>query len=346
MDPRDLEDALSSPDEDIEALEGKLRHRNAEVQKLRAENRKLGKQIINLEEGLEIRKGVSIPVEGKPIQANDKILHEATAIAMLSDVHWGEVVDGATIGGVNEYTPEIAAASVSRFFELVRWHIDMLRSRIEITELVLILGGDLITGHLHDELLEVNAIGPIPEAIAVQAAIKSGIDYLLLDKHLHLNICCVYGNHGRITPKRRHSTGARHSIERYLYSNLATLFEDCDRTTWTIADGAHVYQDIYGDTIRIHHGDDVRFGGGAGGLIAPMHKACKSWDTIRPVKCSFFGHWHQLRDFGFACVNGSTIGYSAYSLAIKAEFEPPRQLFCLWDKKHGKTIFSPILTRS
>jgi len=344
MKAEDLEGALA---DDSDALEASLRHREAQVRRLKADNRKLSKQVIELERGLEIKEGIAaVPVEGKPIQANEKVMHEATAIAMLSDVHWGEVVDPATINGINEYTPETAEASVVRFFELVRWHIEMFRSRIEIKELVLILGGDLITGHLHDELLETNALGPIPEAIAVKAANKSGIDYLLEDHDLSLNLACVYGNHGRITAKRRHSTGARNSIERYLYSNLATLFEGNDRTTWTVADGAHIYQQVYDDTIRIHHGDDVRYGGGVGGLSIPLHKACKSWDTVRKAKCSFFGHWHQLKDFGFACVNGSTIGYSPYSLAIKAEFEPPRQLFCLWDREHGKTAFCPLMTRS
>ena len=124
------------------------------------------------------------------------------------------------------------------------------------------------------------------------------------------------------------------------------MFEGRKRLEFTVADGAHIYVPVYDSTIRVTHGDDVRYGGGVGGISIAFHKAVKSWDTIRRSDLTLIGHFHQLKDFGFGCVNGSVCGYGPYALSIKAEWEPPRQMFLLWDERYGKTMFAPILTRS
>jgi hypothetical protein len=59
--------------------------------------------------------------------------------------------------------------------------------------------------------------------------------------------------------------------------------------------------------------------------------------------CDFLGHFHQFTPHRRFMVNGSLIGYSPYALRVKAEFEPPQQVFCLWDKSRGKTVTIPIL---
>jgi len=42
-------------------------------------------------------------------------------------------------------------------------------------------------------------------------------------------------------------------------------------------------------------------------------------------------------------VNGSLIGYNAFALSIKAEYEPPSQAFFLIDKKRFRSVTIPIL---
>jgi len=51
---------------------------------------------------------------------------------------------------------------------------------------------------------------------------------------------------------------------------------------------------------------------------------------------------HQFKDGGNFICNGSLIGYNAFALSIKADYEKPKQAFFLVDKKRGKSIVAPI----
>ena len=43
-------------------------------------------------------------------------------------------------------------------------------------------------------------------------------------------------------------------------------------------------------------------------------------------------------------VNGSIVGYGAYALRAKCQFEPPKQAFVLIDSKRGKCGFQDVWT--
>lgn len=148
---------------------------------------------------------------------------------------------------------------------------------------------------------------------------------------------------GNSTIKKRHSTGAKNSYEWMMYQQLRRLYENEPRVEFVIADGAHVYLGIYDWTLRFHHGDDVKYGGGVGGLTVPLRKAVDSWNIGRYADITCIGHYHQFFDCNFAIVNGSLVGYGPFSLAIKARYEPPMQGFFLIDRDRGKRMVSPIM---
>ena len=78
----------------------------------------------------------------------------AVAVAMLSDTHWDEVVRPEEVGGVNKYDRAIAeqrlARWVTKVIELSRDYV----ANVEVSSLVVLLGGDLVSGDLHEELKE------------------------------------------------------------------------------------------------------------------------------------------------------------------------------------------------
>ena len=262
---------------------------------------------------------------------------------LASDWHVEEVVDPKTVNGRNRYNPDIARARSVRFFQNATRLIDHGRTGATISDGVLWLGGDLITGYIHEELVETNAMSPTEAIIFCQELIVAGIDHLLAHANLErLVVPCSYGNHGRTTDRRRISSAARNSFEWLMYRSLARHYASEKRVEFLIADGAHLYLPIYGQTLRFTHGDDVRYQGGVGGLTIPLRKACDSWDHFRPAELTCIGHWHELRDHGFCVANGSLIGFNAYALSIKARFEPPRQAFFLLDAERGKTLVAPI----
>lgn len=96
-----------------------------------------------------------------------------------------------------------------------------------------------------------------------------------------------------------------------------------------VADGLHLYIDVNGFIIRTHHGHALKYGGGVGGLTIPVNKAIAQWNKARWANHDFFGHFHTYFPASNFNCNGSLIGYNAYGMSIKADFEKPVQTFSL-----------------
>lgn len=272
-------------------------------------------------------------------------LREGTAFALASDWHVEETVDPATVNGLNAYDLSIAQTRARRFFSGVSAMLDD-QPRFRIRELVLWLGGDLITGTIHDELLESNGLSPMLAVRFVRRLVGDGLR-MLLSAHPELEritVPCSHGNHGRNTHKPRISTGADNSLEHALYLQLADDFRAEPRVRFDIARGELVYLSVYDRRFRFTHGDAVKYGGGVGGITIPISKAVASWDRSIRADVTCMGHWHQLLYGGSFIVNGSLIGPSAYTVRIKAAMEPGQQAFFLADSKRGLCQQTPIWT--
>ena len=128
-----------------------------------------------------------------------------------------------------------------------------------------------------------------------------------------------------------------------MYKNLEWFFKDEPRVEFMVALGYHSYVDVYDKVLRFHHGHQIRYGGGVGGLYIPVGKSISQWNKAKRADMDYFGHFHQLRDGGNFICNGSLIGYSAFGISIKADFERPQQAFSVFDNKHGRTFTCPIL---
>lgn len=287
-------------------------------------------------------------VKGTPrILAKEKTsgLREMTAVVLASDWHVEEKVDPESVANRNEYTLAIADNRVTRFFNGIIWNIEHQRAskRIVIRDLVLSLLGDLITGYIHEELVESNQLSPTETVRWLLPRLRNGIATLLARLDLdHIEIPCSHGNHGRTTPKTRIQTGASNSYENLLYHVLAEEFRNEPRVHFEITASPHQYVDVYGFTLHFHHGDSLSYKGGVGGLAIPVLKAVPSWDAVKYAHYHHIGHFHQLSDYGRALVNGSLIGYGPYSQWIRATYEPPQQMMYFLDKQRGKCQVTPI----
>lgn len=269
---------------------------------------------------------------------------EATAIAIASDWHVGEIVESKTVNHLNAYNPEIAKKRAVMFFQRVVRLIKKERQDVKIDTLVLGLLGDFITGNIHDECIETNAMRPIEETLFAQELIVSGIEFLLSQTNLQLVIPMTPGNHSRITLKVHAATEHGNSLEYFMYNSIAKHFAHESRVRFLLGEAYHSYVDVYGAQLRFSHGHACRYGGGVGGLHVPLMKAIHTWNVTRRAEQDFMGHFHSYTLHRRFTVNGSLIGYSAYASRLPGvEFEPPQQAFCLWDKKRGKTVQIPIL---
>lgn len=268
---------------------------------------------------------------------------EGTVVALASDWHSEEKV-GPEVGGLNRYSPEIAEQRVRTFFQATLRLTRLLQQDISIKQMVLALLGDFITNELHDaESAEMNALLPTHALARAQGYIIAGIELFLRETSLTFVIPCHSGNHGRASKKTRFSAENGHSFEYLMYLHLAAYFRHEKRITFIIPDGYHSYLNVYDQTIRFHHGHAVKYGGGVGGIYIPVNKAIAQWNKAKHADLDCFAHFHQLRDGGNFICNGSVIGYNGFAMAIKADYEPPKQALFLMDRDRGRTCLWPIL---
>lgn len=301
--------------------------------------------IIERQEGeLRAMNVLSANVEVFPIQPQfGQGVSEATPVLVASDWHVEETV-GAEVGGLNRYNLDIAAHRASEFFERAVRLTRLINKDVKIDTVVLALLGDFITGNIHgEENAEKNELSPNHAIVFAQNQIISGIEYLLNNTKFKFVIPCHSGNHARTTHTTRFGNENGHSLEYLMYLHLAAYFRSEPRITFIIPEGYHSYVDVYDTTLRFHHGHAVKYGGGIGGLFIPTYKAISQWQKGRNADLDVFGHFHQMKDGGNFLCNGSLIGYNAYALAIKSDYEPPRQTMFILDKRRGRTFTMPIL---
>lgn len=263
-------------------------------------------------------------------------------IALWSDWHWGEVVRPEQIGGVNEFNLEIAHKRLRR---LVEKTVLLLRSHVvkpQYDGIVVCLGGDMVSGDIHDELTETNDEPLMPCVLDLFGSLKWAIG-ALADEFGAVFLPCVAGNHGRTTKKPRAKNRAFTNFDWLLYQFLAKAFEDDKRVTFHIPDGPDALFKVYNTRYLLTHGDQFRGGDGIIGAIGPItrgHKKKVARNTAidQAYDVMLCGHWHQEMNLARTIVNGSLKGYDEYANQYNFDFEPPRQALWLTHPTHGITM--------
>lgn len=292
----------------------------------------------------EIRKGVDTTYKIEAREGSGT--SEATPIVVASDWHSEEIVKPAQVNGLNEFNLDIFEKRATRFWQSSLRLIRLLNQDVKITTVVLGLLGDFITNDIHDaENSESNGLLPIDAIINVQSKIIAGIEFWLNHSTYNFIIPCKVGNHSRTTKTTRYASESGHSLETLMYVHLVAHFRNEPRVKFIIDDSYLTYLNVYDLTIRFHHGHELKYAGGIGGIFIPAFKAVAQWDKGRQADLDIFGHFHQSKDGGKFMCNGSLIGYNAYAIRNKFDFEPPQQQLVLIDKKRRRTFSCPVLLK-
>lgn len=326
--------------EELERVIARMRHESLRTKAIHAA---LQKKYDTLAATLEIMNAAGEPAVYEITPSRSKGDVEAAVIMVASDWHVEEIVEPGSVNNLNEYNPEISERRAQKFFRSGMRLTNIMQKDVRVGTIVLPLLGDFITNDIHPELAENNAQLPVEAIMTAQSYIASGIAFLLEHFDGKLVIPCHSGNHGRTTHKVHMASEHGHSLEFFMYQNLAKFFRSEDRVYFEIPQAYHSYLRIYDQTVRFHHGHSILFYGGVGGIYIPVNKAISQWNQAHRADLDIFGHFHQMRDGHRFLSNGSLIGYNAFGLRIKAEYEPPRQAFTVIDNKHGRTATWPIL---
>lgn len=265
---------------------------------------------------------------------------------LLSDLHWGEVVDPEQVGGVNSYNMAIAHERLRRVVESA---VNLLQHHMvkpQYPGIVLALGGDMVSGDIHEELSATNDQEIMPTALDLWGALAWAVE-TLASEFGRVFVPAVTGNHGRNTKKIRAKGRNFTSFDWLVYQFLAKRFEADERVTFCIPDGPDALYSVYGHRYLLSHGDQFRGGDGMIGALGPIirgdHKKRSrngqigmSYDTL------VIGHWHQLIQMQRLIVNGSLIGYNEYAFGNNFGFEPPRQALWITHPGRGITFSMPV----
>lgn len=226
----------------------------------------------------------------------------------LSDLHWGEVVHPSQINNVNRYNLTIAR---ERLRYTVETAIDLLRiidRDMNYPGIVVPLGGDMISGNIHDELQATNELNTMPTVLDLYDHLVGAIK-LLADTFGHVFLPCVSGNHGRDTKKTWAKDRNHTSFDWLLYQFLAKHFMDDKRVTFYIPDGPDAYYRIYNYRFLLTHGDQFKASDSIIGPIGPLmrgnqKKLARNQAVDMDYDTMICGHWHQYIHLWRLIVNG------------------------------------------
>lgn len=268
----------------------------------------------------------------------------------LSDLHWGEVVYPAQIGGVNSYNMAIARKRLAYTIGTAIELCSILDPQMRYPGIVVPLGGDMISGNIHEELQATNEMNTMPTVLDLYDYLVGAIK-LLADTFGAVFLPCVSGNHGRDTlkawAKDRHAT----SFDWLLYQFLAKHFSDDSRVQFFIPEGSDALYRIYNTRYNLTHGDQFRGGDSIIGAVGPLmrgnqKKQARNQAVGQEYDILLSGHWHQYIHMSRLVVNGSLKGYDEYASANNFSFELPTQALWVTHPKYGVTFRMPVYCES
>jgi regulator of replication initiation timing len=270
----------------------------------------------------------------------------ATLVAMLSDTHYDEIVNPDEMEGLNAYDRDIATARTqlwsSNIVKLARHHL----SGVTYDGMVLMLGGDIFSGDIHEELSITNEDTMIGSLLYWSEQIAASID-VFANEFKRVHVVAVVGNHGRTTRKPRMKQRVRTNFDWLLAKMVERHFANDKRVSFTVPESADAWFQIYDHGHLLTHGDQVNGGGGIGGIYPPImrmraKKQSRYMVTGKAFSTLWLGHWHQYLSTPSMVVNGSMKGYDEYAMLNGFSFEQPQQALAVVTPKHNLTFQAPV----
>jgi predicted phosphodiesterase len=276
--------------------------------------------------------------------------HRGTLVLLLSDTHWDEVVDPGQMSGMNAYDRPIAELRLKRWAERVVMLARDYTAGVTLDGIVVLYGGDNLSGDIHEELRRTNADTLLGGLLHWQEQLAAALGLVADELKVPVHMAATFGNHPRTTDKPHTKNEARTNVDWVLAHQVARHFRGDDRFTFDIPEARDVYVTVYGTTHCLNHGNETTGGSGIGGIWPPIMrmKARKverdmaygrRWDVL----C--IGHWHQeiFAPQQGLIVNPAMKGYDEYARRHNFRPERPAQLAWLVTPEHGITDGRPII---
>lgn len=343
--------------ENDDADPDKVRAQLAQAKRLRADADRLNGQLIAQIEELQRALAIVTTAETASIEPPKWLVappsnrkKHATLTLLLSDTHFDEVVDPLEIGGLNAYNRRIAEQRLQAWTENAIRMARHYLSGVTYDGVVAMLGGDIFSGDIHDELKESNETVILDSLLHWSEQIAAALG-TLADEFGKVHVPCVVGNHGRLSRKPRMKQRAKTNLDWLLGKMVERHYAKDRRFTFDISENADTIVPIYGWGHLLTHGDQVNGGGGIGGIWPPVmrmraRKAQRAMEVGTPFQTMWIGHWHQYVSTPGMVINGSLKGYDEYAWINNFGFEVPQQALAVVTPEHNITFQAPVFCQN
>lgn len=305
--------------------------------RLAAEHAELARRLAREEKLREAVFGLAAeplrPPSFAPPAARDGRVAEALVLP-ISDIHMGETIDLAEMGGRNRYDRGIARKRIERYFGQVVKLGTTHWSGPPPGVIYAVLLGDLVSGEIHEELAKTNDLLAMPAVRDLSECLVAGFDLLLKSFACDLRVVALPGNHGRATKKPEAKGNALNS-----YDTLAAWCVESwyrargeGRISFSAPASGDALIAIHGWNILFTHGDRIGSRGGAG-FVGPAATAARGMQRLiqdyagegHVVDACVIGHFHAPMELEQGFVNGSFGGPSEYSRSARLRSHPAAQ---------------------
>ena len=273
--------------------------------------------------------------------------HPGIPVLFISDMQYGEYISAKELDGLNEYNPQIAEERYHRLIDKACHIAFDCMPNPDYPGIILLRGGDLISGDIHQELSETQSQTSMEQIWALADIESTGIAKLGKE-FKKVEIISVPGNHGRTTIKPRAKKYYATNLETTLAYMLEREFKQ-EKYWWWTPESGDAYFNVYGHNILLTHGDRIGSRGGTGfvGVAATILRGMKKTrdqyaSMSKPLDTILCGHFHEYMELPYGFCNGTMAGFNEYAMSLRIAPRPPMQLLFFIHPKHGITYRIPI----
>lgn len=277
--------------------------------------------------------------------------NRGTLVAFLSDTHYGEIVRADEMDDYNAYNLKIAEARTARFFERVIRIARSYFAGVEYDGIVLALGGDLVSGDIHDELTETNEATTYETVLWAVPKLAAGVE-MLAEEFGQVHVVSAPGNHGRTTRKPHAKKASANNADTLIAHLVARQLEGREGVTFNIPATADVRFEVYRWRFSMEHGEVFQkgFAGSAEiGSLGPvkrgtMRKLTQATAEGKSFDYNLVGHFHQYVPAASQAfvMNGSLKGYDEFARRHHFKPEPAQQALMVCTPERGITTQAPV----
>lgn len=262
----------TSPDGDTARAAHRITHENKALkQRAKAVQNQYESAIEALadtEAKLQLFTATSGKLSPPKVPSATKSRGDGSVILVATDWHSEQKVERAHVSGLNEFNLEVADRRIKQFCNKAITLTENARSLSKINTCTLAFLGDLITGTIHDELLESNFLSPPRAVMWVQdraaMVIRHVLDHGDFDE---IDVICTPGNHGRCHDSETElltSGGWKRYTELSIGDVVATYNMETEAAEWQPLQD--LYVDIYdGPMVSVKHES-------ADWMVTPRHR--------------------------------------------------------------------------